>query len=63
MFGNMTLNDDRKKLVDYGIMHMSKINMVLNTVDAGEPELDFTADGMGDKEDETRRSKEIMVNL
>uniref|UniRef100_A0A3B5R0B1 Ubiquitin-like domain-containing protein n=1 Tax=Xiphophorus maculatus TaxID=8083 RepID=A0A3B5R0B1_XIPMA len=55
------LDDDTKRLFDYGITHKSYIQMVLSLDGGGEPEPGFTDDELGDKEGETRRSKECLM--
>uniref|UniRef100_A0A3B5KSE7 Ubiquitin-like domain-containing protein n=1 Tax=Xiphophorus couchianus TaxID=32473 RepID=A0A3B5KSE7_9TELE len=61
IFASKRLDDDTKRLFDYGITHKSYIQMVLSLDGGGEPEPGFTDDELGDKEGETRRSKECLM--
>lgn len=58
IFGTKKLDDDTRRLHDYGIIHMSVIHMVILLEGGGGPLPPSRDDGLGDKEGETRRSME-----
>uniref|UniRef100_A0A3B3U629 Ubiquitin-like domain-containing protein n=1 Tax=Poecilia latipinna TaxID=48699 RepID=A0A3B3U629_9TELE len=62
LFMDKQLEGDTSLLSEYGIQHMSVIQMVIFLPGGGclEPPHPHTDDGLGDKEGETRRSKECL---